>query len=125
MINIIFVILGFLFFGLGAVGAFVPILPTVPFLLVSAMCFTKGSKRFEKWFLNTKLYQKYLKDFLQNRSLTLKNKFIYLGIATVMFIIAFIFVNPIVRIIILALVAFMYYYFICRIKTITKRNVII
>ena len=36
---------------LGIVGAFVPVLPTVPFLLLAALCFSHGCERCERWLL--------------------------------------------------------------------------
>lgn len=117
----IFVGLGFVFFALGAVGAVLPILPTTPFLLVAAACFAKGSDRFNRWFLGTKLYQKHLDSFVKNRSMTLKTKITLCAFASVMLMIAFFAMsNWIGRIVILCVIAAKYYYFIFRIKTIQE-----
>lgn len=115
----IFVGLGLLFFALGAVGAFLPILPTTPFLLVAAACFAKGSTRFNNWFLNTKLYKRHLESFVKERSMTLKTKITLCAFASTMLAVAFFAMNNIVgRIVIVCVILFKYYYFIFRIKTI-------
>lgn len=43
---------GMLSFAVGAVGAFVPLLPTVPLMLLAAYCFARGSARFHGWLVN-------------------------------------------------------------------------
>ena len=53
--KIIYVIAGLLAVALGFVGAFLPGLPTTPFLLLASFCFAKGSRRFDRWFKSTKL----------------------------------------------------------------------
>ena len=45
-------IAGLTFFAIGAVGAFVPILPTVVFMLLAAFCFARGSQRLHDWLMN-------------------------------------------------------------------------
>ncbi|WP_392885771.1 YbaN family protein [Eubacterium limosum] len=117
----LYLIIGFLFFGLGAIGVILPVLPTTPFLLVASYCFARGSKRFNDWFLSTKIYQKHLDSFVKERAMTLKTKISLLSFASAMLILAFCLVDIIyARILIIAVMIFKYYYFICRIKTIQE-----
>ena len=115
----VYLAVGFLMFGLGAIGVILPVLPTTPFLLVASFCFAKGSKRFHNWFLATKLYQNHLDDFVKTRSMTLKSKVTLLAFASSMLLLAFFMVDIVhARIAILVVMAVKYYYFIFRIKTI-------
>ena len=65
--------------ALGIIGIVLPVLPTTPFLLLTVFCFSKSSKRFEKWFSNTKLYRIYVSDYLETKSIarSRKKKIIY------------------------------------------------
>lgn len=121
--KILYIALGFIFFALGAVGVFIPVLPTTPFLLAASFFFAKGSQRFNRWFLSTKLYKNHLESFVATRSMTLKTKICLLAFASTMLLIAFFMMRNIYgRIFILCLIAFKYYYFIFRIKTITPEQ---
>ena len=65
---------GFLSFGIGFIGVVLPVLPTTPFLLLSAYCFARGSRRFEVWLKKTKIYQAYVADYAETKSIPLKRK---------------------------------------------------
>jgi uncharacterized membrane protein YbaN (DUF454 family) len=52
--------LGWLFLALGALGAFLPVLPTVPFLLVTAWAWARSSKRLHRWLYRNPTYGPYL-----------------------------------------------------------------
>ena len=45
-------IAGLIFVALGIVGAFLPFLPTVVFMLVAAFCFARGSERLHRWLVS-------------------------------------------------------------------------
>ena len=72
--KIFWIILGFLCLALGTIGVFLPVLPTVPFYLVTAFSFAKSSERLHNWFINTKLYKKNLESFVERKAMTLKTK---------------------------------------------------
>lgn len=58
----------------GFIGIVVPLLPTTPFILLAAVCFSRSSERFNRWLVQTKVYKEYVESFKQNRGYTLKNK---------------------------------------------------
>ena len=72
--KLFWLILGFICLALGTIGVFLPILPTVPFYLVTTFAFAKSSDRLHNWFINTKLYKNNLESFVQRKAMTLKTK---------------------------------------------------
>ena len=57
MKKILYIFIGCISLGLGIIGVILPILPTVPFVLLAAFCFARSSERLDGWFKNTKLYR--------------------------------------------------------------------
>jgi uncharacterized membrane protein YbaN (DUF454 family) len=52
----VYFLLGWCFFGLGAVGVIIPGLPTVPLMLVALWLFSKSSKRFHDWLYSHRVF---------------------------------------------------------------------
>lgn len=96
---------GFLFFGLAMVGVALPFVPTTPFLLVAAFCFTRSSDRLNNWFKSTKVYHAVLEGYVQKRAMTVKAKLSILIPVTILLGIAFVLMKEVpVGQIVLALV---------------------
>lgn len=49
MRRVVYLCLGLVFTAIGLVGAFVPLLPTVPLLLLALWCFARSSRRLHDW----------------------------------------------------------------------------
>ncbi|MGL5315545.1 MAG: YbaN family protein [Peptostreptococcaceae bacterium] len=69
-----YLILAALSFIVGIIGIFLPILPTTPLLLLTSYCLLKSSDRLNEKFMQTKIYDKYVKSFREKGGMTLKAK---------------------------------------------------
>ncbi|MDG1753085.1 MAG: YbaN family protein [Thalassotalea sp.] len=74
----LFKVIGIFFVGLAALGAVLPILPTTPFLLVSAGCFAKSSPRLHKKLLENKTFGPMIFHWQESRSIPKRAKIISL-----------------------------------------------
>ena len=72
--RLLWIILGFIGLGIGAVGVVLPMLPAFPFLLLAAFSFGKSSERLHKWFIGTKLYKNNLEYYVKGQGMTLYTK---------------------------------------------------
>ena len=70
MLKPVYLILGFLSLLFGALGLFLPLLPTVPFILVAAFFFSKGSQRLEAWLLSHRLFGPSIRAWRQTGSIS-------------------------------------------------------
>lgn len=74
MNRLIYTILGWLTLGLAFIGIALPVLPTTPFILLSAFFFSKGSPQVHRWILNHPVFGKSVKDWQAGRGISLKSK---------------------------------------------------
>lgn len=119
--KVLYVLCGFSALGLGIIGIVLPILPTTPFLLLASACFFKSSERLDNWFKGTKIYNKHLKTFVENKAMTLRQKWSLMLFADFMMMFPFIILDSLaVKLLIIAVVLLKFYYFMFRIETIKK-----
>lgn len=72
--NLILILLGWFFFALGFIGVFLPVMPTTPFMIVAAACFSKGSPRLHAWLLRQKYIGASIKLWEDHRIIPRKAK---------------------------------------------------
>lgn len=72
--KIILTILGILSLGLGILGAFLPVLPTTPLLLLSAALFLRGNEKLYIWLMNHPKLGPYIRNFREHKAIPLRVK---------------------------------------------------
>ena len=74
LLRAFYAVAGFLFLALGVIGLFVPLLPTTPFVLLSAACFVRSSPRLHAWLLGTQLFGPLIREWEEHRSIPYRTK---------------------------------------------------
>lgn len=100
--RIIFLSLGLLTTLLGFIGIFLPLLPTTPFLLLSAYFFSKSSETLHNWLINHKIFGPIIRDWRMYGIIRKRAKIISMILIVILFGYTMIFVK--VKIIIKAVV---------------------
>ena len=93
------IVAGTFFLGLGILGIILPILPTTPFFLLSAACYSRGSERFYKWLMGNRWFGKYISNYRTGKGISVKIKIVSIIMLwiTISFSIVFIVTHPILR----------------------------
>lgn len=60
--------------GLGVVGVFLPLVPTVPFLLLAAWCFSRSSPRLHNWLLRHPVFGPSIRDWRDSGAISRRGK---------------------------------------------------
>jgi uncharacterized membrane protein YbaN (DUF454 family) len=58
----------------GVIGIVLPLVPTVPLVLLAAFCFSRGSERCEAWLLNHPRFGPMVRDWRETRAVPLRAK---------------------------------------------------
>lgn len=72
--RLLYLCLGWLFVALGVVGAFLPVLPTTPFLLLAVACFARSSPRLEAWLMEHPKFGPPLKNWRREGAISRRAK---------------------------------------------------
>ena len=122
--KIIYIALGCLGVGLGALGAVLPLLPSFPFLLLAAFSFGKSSDRLHAWFIGTRLYKENLESYAQGKGMTRKTKVRIMVTVTLLMSIGFLMMHQVVvgRIVLGCVWVFHVLYFTFAVKTIPESS---
>lgn len=74
--KIFLIIVGSVSLILGVLGIFLPMLPTTPFLLLSAAAWVKASPSLYEWLINHRVLGEYIRNFREHRAIPLRVKII-------------------------------------------------
>ena len=78
IVRALFLVAGTFSLVLGAIGVFLPILPTTPFLLLSAACYLRSSQRMHNWLLGNRWFGEYIRNYQEGRRIPFKTKIVAL-----------------------------------------------
>ncbi len=85
--NFFYLILAYSCAGLGIVGAFLPLLPTTPFLLLAAWAATRGSPELHRWLYGHPKYGPLLVAWQEKRAVSTQAKLLACALATISWVI--------------------------------------
>jgi uncharacterized membrane protein YbaN (DUF454 family) len=74
LLKLLWLAAGWLSLAAGFIGIFLPLLPTVPFVLLAAFCFSHGSARCERWLLGHPRFGPLIEDWRAHRAVPLRAK---------------------------------------------------
>ncbi|HCS51145.1 YbaN family protein [Rubinisphaera sp.] len=72
--RVLLTVLGTLCVALGMLGMLLPLLPTTPFLLLAATCYSRSSTKFYNWLTNNRYCGEYIRNYREGAGITLKQK---------------------------------------------------
>ena len=74
MVRATYVLIGHTSLAIGFVGIFVPLLPTTPFVLLAAVCYSRGSERFNTWLHGHPRFGPMIHSWREHRAIGARSK---------------------------------------------------
>lgn len=121
MKKILLLVAGNCSLSLGIIGIFLPVLPTTPFLLLSAACYMKSSQKLYSWLINHKILGLYIRSYIKYKAISLRAKIISITalwsvmMSTIIFFITFLWLRILLVFIALGVTLYLIHF-----KTLTK-----
>ncbi len=78
--KIIYLLIGSVSLVLGAIGLFLPLLPTTPFWLLTCWCYLRSSDRLYKRVMANPYFGTYMEDYMLHKSISMRAKVVSLSV---------------------------------------------
>lgn len=80
ILRVVLITIGFSSVALGVLGIFLPLLPTVPLLLLAAACFSRSSERFHNWLLEHPRFGPMIRQYFAGEGIPIRAKITAIGL---------------------------------------------
>jgi uncharacterized membrane protein YbaN (DUF454 family) len=102
----LYIFIGTFFLIIGGIGIVIPILPTTPFLILTTICYMRGSKRLYNWIIKNRIFGNFIKNYYEGNGVSLQAKLVSISFLWITISISIFFIVEIVWIeIILVVIA--------------------
>lgn len=72
--KILYITVGTISLILGAIGIFIPLLPTTPFWLLTCWCYIHGSKKMYDYVMSNRYFGGYIRDYVEHKAIPIRTK---------------------------------------------------
>lgn len=123
--KILYISLGFITLSLGILGIILPLLPTTPFLLLSAFFFMRSSKKLYYWLLNHRFLGIYIYSYITFKAIDLKTKIYAISLLWITLTISMIMLQNIYLSVVLMIIGLSVTIHLLSLKTLSKKEMIV